>query len=117
MGRANNVYRLFSKEFEGQVDKEIFKDYNNAAMFTVKDVEVNPKLPAFDSSAPADASYQLGSKIWKTSVLEDQWFYNEYVGEDPVPKIAVKPDDIQLDYDDIYVDAYAFVLSSRDSER
>ena len=45
------------------------------------------------------------------------WFYNQYIGEDPIPKIALKPDEIPMDYDNIYNDAFAFVLSSRESER
>jgi hypothetical protein len=95
----------------------MFKDFNNAAMFTVQDVDVNPSLQAFDSSVPADTSYQLGLKIWKTSVLKEQWYYNDYIGEsDPEPKITVKPDEISLDVEDYYTDAYAFVLSSRDDK-
>lgn len=69
MGKANNVYKLFNKDYNGQVNQQVLKDYSNAAMFTVQDVEINPSLSAFDSSVPADASYQLGTKIWKTSAL------------------------------------------------
>jgi hypothetical protein len=36
MGKANNIYKLFSKESQSdEINKEVFKDYNNAAMFTV----------------------------------------------------------------------------------
>lgn len=58
-------------------------------------------------------------KVWKTSVLKEQWYYSEYIGEsDPVPKIAAKPDEIPLEYENLYIDAYAFVLSdSRENER
>tara|TARA_B110000285_G_C15108353_1_gene609420 strand:- start:1000 stop:1137 length:138 start_codon:yes stop_codon:yes gene_type:complete len=44
MGKANNVYKLFNKDRNNEINKEVFKDFNNAAMFTVQDVEVNPSI-------------------------------------------------------------------------
>jgi hypothetical protein len=55
-------------------------------------------------------------KIWATSALKELWYYNDYIGEeDPSPSVSVAPNEIPLQYENTYMDAFAFVMSSRGS--
>jgi hypothetical protein len=48
---------------------ESHKDFNNAAMFQVSDVTVDP------NSREAASAYLMSVKIWETDVIKEQWFY------------------------------------------
>lgn len=53
-------------------------------------------------------------KIWETSALKELWYYNNYIGNEyPEPKVSAAPSEIPLQYENIYMDAFAMVMSSR----
>jgi hypothetical protein len=54
-------------------------------------------------------------KVWDTNVLKEIWYYNDFIGEDdPTPYVAEAPEEIPLEFENAYMDAFAFVLSSRE---
>lgn len=48
------------------------KDFNNAAMFQVSEVDIDP------NSDDAASSYMMSIKIWDTEVIKEQWFYEDF---------------------------------------
>lgn len=104
------IFKVFDKPRVLKSDKpQTMKDFNNAAMFQVSEVDIDP------NSDDAASSYMMSIKIWDTEVIKEQWFYEDFTNQNPNggPIITSQPQKINLELQNIYADQYAmFVMQS-----
>lgn len=85
---AQTIFKTFTKPRILKSDKaESLKDFNNAAMFQVSDVTMDP------NNREGASAYLMSVKIWETDVIKEQWFYEDFTNQatDGGPIIISKP--------------------------
>lgn len=103
---------LFRQFVYGQDDDSskynAYKDFNNAAMFQVAEVEVNPKNSS--GKTPANASYSLSVKNTESYRLA-----RRYAGQNETfISIVTVPQTIYEEYDIIYMNQYDSLLVGKE---